>query len=263
MKKIRIPLGDGSSNVQSVDQTLVDVAAELLDLLDAARDKPSKGIISFAKNVLFAKVLADDKAPVQSLSLGLSQEVGDVLRLFGRTGLVCVASDYRPHESTPFAALHLSEQSRSMNIWFSVSEPHVTLEFNGAAPTMKPLYPLASTVYRGAAPKPKLRVNIPTAASSDKRQPSEMGGEEGARSKRIRRPEPLPVVDAERAAFWENQLSGLEQKRAPAPAPTPDGAVRTMTLGEQLRRNTPSGFSFTPAGGIAMPDFYKQINNFS
>ena len=61
MRKIKIPWGDGTSNLQEIEQTYVHVASELIDILDGARkdDQPSKGTFSFAKNIVFRDVLAD------------------------------------------------------------------------------------------------------------------------------------------------------------------------------------------------------------
>lgn len=239
MKKIRVPLGDGSSNLQEIDQSYILVASELIDLVDGRRTEPSKGLRSFAKNVLFTKVLADEDSPVQSLSLGFSQELNDLMQLFRRSELSCTASDYRPHKNTPFAAVHLAQQERSVNVWLSPTEPFFAMELNGEAPKFKTFFPSASAIPDVPASKPKLRINVPTTAEGTNTR--SFDGEDSA-PKRQRRLEQGAAVDPERASYWEQQLQRLGRGSASSNRPVTSAAPKSLSFEDQIgqRYKTPS-----------------------
>jgi hypothetical protein len=259
MKKVRIPLGDGSSNLQEIDQSYILVAAELLDFIDGEREEPSKGIKSFAKNVLFEKVLADKEVPVQSLSLGLNQQLSDVLYLFGRQELTCMASDYRPHKSTPFASLHLSFQKRSVSVWFAPSEPFVELEIGGEPPKFKPMFP-STTAVEAPAPKPKLRFSFQS--DTEDKRPS--NNDIDSTPKRVRHS--TAAFDPERFNYWEQQLERIGHGGAPQPPQTkPMTPSRPMTFEEQIQQryavpNLPLA-DLHEGSGMTTEEFYeRQIN---
>lgn len=209
MRKITVPWCDGTSNLQEIDQSYIHLAAELIDLVDGKRVDmpPSKGTISLAKNILFKDVLADAEVVVKNLSMGLGRQLSDILQLFGRQDLVCVAGDYRPSNSTPFASLFLQQGRNTASIWFSPVQPFVQVTMNAEVPKKKSMFQVDTQLEKKSTQKgredapPKIRFNLPQKRLEEERD------HEGNVPKRQKTVSfKAPVVTKERTDFWENQL---------------------------------------------------------
>ena len=237
MRKIKLPFGDGTSKLQEVDQSYVLVAAELLDILDGKRDKPSKGSISFAKNVVFRDVLADRETQVQCVSLGMAQQLSDVFMLFQRDGLICSATDFRPHKSTPFASVYLESGDRSINIWFAPSEPYIDLETDGKPPTLKSMFP---SLRPATAPRPTVKFNIPRRASASETSVP--------KRQKLERP---ATVNTERANYWEEQLTKIGRGGDPVAQNTRPPVVQS--LAEQIEQRYGSGAPKSTTAPLNLP----------